>query len=276
MESMLYLCATPIGNLGDITKRAVEALEQADAVYAEDTRHSGLLLANLGIKKPMVSCHQHNEAQRAEEIVNRVKNGESIVYVSDAGMPGISDPGTRLVQAAIEAEIPYTVLPGACAAACALVLSGLSSDAFCFLGFLPRENKPKKALLAAYATCPATLILYESPHRVADTFALLVKTWGERSAALVREISKLHETVHRGTLSSLAAEFTQTPPRGECVLVVAGAEAQQASEDDVASAIKRALAEGLSAAEAAKRAAKETGTARNAAYQIALSFTKQD
>ncbi len=221
---MLYLVATPIGNLEDITYRAVRVLQQVDAVFAEDTRRTIALLNHLGIKKPLHSCHEHNERDRSVQIVSMLREGKDIALVSDAGLPGISDPGAVIVRAAIEAGQELTVLPGACAATTALVLSGLPSERFAFEGFLPRDTKARGERIAALAAEMRTAILYESPLRLPKTLSLLAASMGDRPAAVCRELTKMHESCIRGTLSELAAHFADAP-KGECVIVLQGASA---------------------------------------------------
>ena len=268
---MLYLIATPIGNLGDITYRAVEALASADEIWCEDTRHTGILLNHLGIKKPLVSCHEHTEKSRAALLTEKLRAGLSIAYVSDAGMPGISDPGALLVQACLEEGLSYTVLPGACAFVTAAVLSGLDTSTLCFFGFLPRTGKERKERLAKIAACGATAILYESPHRVHDTLGELLTLLGDVPACLCRELTKLHETARRGTLRSLFDE-TETEVRGECVLLVSVPEQKPVvSAEDPDSLLRRLLGE-MSTKDAAAEASRLTGISRKQAYARALEI----
>ena len=215
---MLYLIATPIGNLGDITYRAVEALESCDEVWCEDTRQSAKLLNHLGIKKPLVSCHEYTQKEKAPQLLEKLRAGCSIAYVSDAGMPGISDPGAVLVQACIEADLPYTVLPGPSAVLTAAVLSGLPLDRFIFFGFLPREGTERRKALSDLAACGCTAILYESPHRVKDTLSDVLDVAGDCPCALVRELTKVHESCHRGRISEVLAALPEEV-KGECVLL---------------------------------------------------------
>ncbi len=273
LAPMLYLAATPIGNLEDMTLRAVRVLENVSCIYCEDTRHTAALLNRLAIKKPLVSCHEHNEAERADEIIRRVRSGEAVAFVSDAGMPGISDPGERLIAACIQESVPFTVLPGASASLTALVLSGFPSRGACFYGFLPREAKPRREAIASLAGHRGTLIFYESPLRVAATCAELATALGDRPAALVRELTKVYEEAVREPLSVLAARYAEMPPRGECVLLVSGAQdAPAATEADVRAMLEPLLARGVRAKDAAKEAAALLGTSRNEAYRIALEI----
>ena len=215
---MLYLIATPIGNLGDITYRAVEALKSSDEIWCEDTRQSAKLLNHLGIKKPLVSCHEYTQKEKAPQLLEKLRAGRSIAYVSDAGMPGISDPGAVLVQACIEAGLPYTVLPGPSAVLTAAVLSGLPLDRFNFFGFLPREGAARKQALRDLSACSCTAILYESPHRVKETLSDVLDVTGDCPCALVRELTKVHESCHRGSISEVLAALPEEV-RGECVLL---------------------------------------------------------
>ncbi|MDO4493118.1 MAG: 16S rRNA (cytidine(1402)-2'-O)-methyltransferase [Clostridia bacterium] len=273
---MLSLVATPIGNLGDITLRAVETLKAADEIWCEDTRHSRVLLDALEIKKPLVSCHEHNEKARAAELMDKLAAGKEIAYISDAGMPGISDPGAVLVAACIEHGMPYTVLPGANAVLTAAVLSGFEPRRFSFFGFLPRDNKERKQFLKELSSLNHLAILYESPHRVGATFRLLYETLGDRPAALCRELTKKFETCDRGTLSELAEKYEAEDPRGECVLLIECAAAEaEASQEDIESFLRGALREGLSVKDAAGAAAERFGVKKREAYNLALSM-KED
>lgn len=269
---MLYLCATPIGNLGDITLRVIDAFRSCDAVYCEDTRRTLQLLNHLGIQKPLVSCHSHNERARADEVANRVSAGETIVYASDAGMPGISDPGAALVAACVERELPFTVLPGASAVLTAAILSGLPPQPFTFFGFFPRENKPQRKLLEAIASCGHLAIVYESPQRVQKTLQALEAYLGpDCPAALLRELTKKFEEVLRGTLSDLVAQL-ETPPKGECVIAVYAArtEAEAATPEVLDEALRKLLDSGLSVRDAAAEAAQTLHVPKKDAYARAL------
>lgn len=268
----LYLCATPIGNMEDITLRAVRVLGSVAAVYCEDTRRTGALLHKLGVKKPLVSCREQNEAARAQEIVARALSGEAVAYVSDAGTPGVSDPGERLVSACIGAGAPFTVVPGASAMTTALVLSGFPAANACFAGFLPREGKPRRAALDSLAKHPGALIFYESPLRVAATAKELAQRLGDRGCALCRELTKLHEEVVRTSLSALAERYADAPPRGECVLVVEGAKEEAAlPAADARTLAESLLASGLSAKDASVRLMELAGLSKNEAYAVVKS-----
>ncbi len=273
---MLILCATPIGNLGDITLRAVEALRACDVVYCEDTRHTLQLLNHLEIKKPMIACHQHNERMRAVEAAERVAAGQDVAYVSDAGMPGISDPGAALIAECIRRDLPVTVLPGASAVLTAAVLSGLPPQPFTFFGFLPRENKPRRDMLAAIAACGHLAILYESPLRVMATLQALYEAVGDCEAALLRELTKKFEEARRGRLSELIAAYTDAPPKGECVIAAyVKREAQPASEAELDAHLTGLLEAGASVRDAAAQAATALGVPKKQAYARALAVMKQ-
>ena len=219
---MLYLVPTPIGNLEDITQRAVRVLSEADLILAEDTRTSGVLLRHLDIHKPMLSYHKFNEHQSVERFVDRLRAGETIAVVCDAGTPGISDPGFLLAREAIKAGVEVTCLPGPTAVIPALVASGLPSDRFCFEGFLP-QKKGRQTRLREIADERRTTVFYESPHRVLKTLQQLAELCGsERQVAVCRELTKVHEDIVRGTLQEAIAHFTEHEPRGEFVIVLAG------------------------------------------------------
>lgn len=227
---MLYIVPTPVGNMEDMTLRAIRILREADLVLAEDTRTSGILLRHFDIKNHLMAHHKFNEHGTAAGIVERLKAGQTIAIISDAGTPGISDPGFLVAREAAKAGITVQTLPGATACIPALVSSGLPCDRFCFEGFLP-QKKGRQAHLEALKTEPRTMIFYESPYRLLKTLEQFIEVFGdERPASVVREISKLHEESVRGTLAELAEHFRQTPPKGEIVLVVGGAEKQKADK----------------------------------------------
>jgi len=270
----LYLCATPIGNLEDITLRALRTLREADAVWCEDTRHTLGLLNHYGIKKPLVSCHGHNERERAAELVSVLREGKTVAYCSDAGMPGVSDPGAALLRACVDAGLPATVLPGASAAVTAAALSGLPMERFTFFGFLPREKKPRRAALMSMKAQEGLLLLYESPVRLPDTLRELYAELGEREAAVLRELTKVHEEAARGTLSELMERFRE-PPRGECVIAIAGKaqeEPEAVPDEALKGAILRLLQEGFSARDAAAAASAVLGAPKKLAYQRTLAL----
>ena len=265
---MLYLVATPIGNMEDITLRALRVLREADVIFCEDTRHSGLLLSHFEIKKPLFSCHEHNEAQRAAEIAERLRAGENIAYISDAGMPCISDTGARLSEMCVREGLPFTVVPGASASVTALALSGLATDKFLFYGFLPRSGKDRADALTKVCDCPYSAVIYESPNRVYATLCDLRNRAGEdRRAALVREITKIYEECVNLPLSELCERYRDAAPKGECVIVLDGKSPDAVTENDIDAMIEKLLADGLSAKDAAKQIAQETGAGRNDVYK---------
>ena len=279
----LYVVATPIGNLGDLSARARATLEGCSVVAAEDTRHSGALLAHVGLKKPLVSLHDHNEAQRAPELIAQLLGGDSIALVSDAGTPAISDPGYGLVRLAAEAGIEVVAVPGPCAAVAALSTGGVPTDRFCFEGFLPARGSARRTRLDALKTEPRTLVFYESPHRVVETLEDCAGAFGlVRNAVVAREITKLHETTYRGSLGELVARAAGDADfaRGEIVLIVGGAPVVEAEggADGHGGALDKVLvvlmAE-LPLKQAAHLAAKIAGTRDNETYKRALALRQQ-
>jgi 16S rRNA (cytidine1402-2'-O)-methyltransferase len=220
---MLYLVATPIGNLGDITLRALEVLREVDVVASEDTRKTGLLLKHFDIKKPQIAFHEHNEAKAGQRIVALLQAGQSIAVVSNAGTPGVADPGFTLVRRAIELDLPVTLIPGPSALIMALVLSGLPSHSFTFRGFPPRKSGKRRAFLELDRASPHTLVFYESPHRLREFLADALAVYGDRPAAVANELTKMFESVRRGALTELIAQLEETEPRGEYVVVIGGA-----------------------------------------------------
>ncbi len=220
---MLYVVATPIGNLGDITLRAVEALQSADVIAAEDTRHSGLLLKHLEIKKPFVSYHQHNEAARTTELVERLGHGENVALITDAGMPGLSDPGLRLIRECIKRELPFTIIPGASSILMALLGSGFSTAKFSFRGFLPVKSGQRERELREATERDETAIFFESPYRLTKTLAACIDIMPERQLCVARELTKKFEEFRRGAAGELLAHYQAHPPKGEIVLVISGA-----------------------------------------------------
>lgn len=219
----LYLVATPIGNLGDITLRALETLRQVDVVASEDTRKTGLLLKYFDIKKPQVAFHEHNETKAGPRLIGLLQEGKSVAVVSNAGTPGISDPGYTLVRRAIEADIPVTMIPGAAAVIMALVLSGLPAHSFTFRGFPPRKSGKRRRFLEVDTASPHTLLFYESPYRLKEFLADALAVYGDRPAALCNELTKLFEGVVRGRISALIAHLQEKEPQGEYVVVIGGA-----------------------------------------------------
>jgi 16S rRNA (cytidine1402-2'-O)-methyltransferase len=221
---MLYLVATPIGNLGDITLRALETLRQVDIIASEDTRKTGLLLKHFDIQKPQIAFHEHNEQQAGERIEQMLRQGLSVAVVTNAGTPGISDPGFTLVRRAIQAQIPVTLIPGPTALIMALVLSGLPVHSFTFRGFPPRKTVGRRKFMEIDKNSPHTLIFYESPYRLEGFLRDALAVYGDRPAAIANDLTKLFEKVERGTLSSLLTTISQSTPRGEYIIVIAGAE----------------------------------------------------
>lgn len=238
----LFLVATPIGNLGDITLRALEVLKSVDRIACEDTRTSGGLLHHYGIKVPLSQYHMHNEAEASAELVACLLRGDRIALISDAGTPLLSDPGARLVSAAIAAGVRVTPLPGASALLAALTISGLPAGQFFYAGFLPAKTTARKAMLASLAAIPATLVFYEAPHRLIDTLADLEAALGDRPAAVARELTKLYEECIRGSLSDVAAHYALHPPKGECVILVGGAVVTAMDDATIDAALRAALA----------------------------------
>lgn len=222
---MLYLVATPIGNLGDITLRALEVLRAVDYVASEDTRKTGLLLKHFEIKKPQIAFHEHNEDKAGQRITALLQQGQSVAVVSNAGTPGVSDPGYTLIRRAVELDLPVTMIPGPSALIMAVVLSGLPSHAFTFRGFPPRKSGKRRSFLAVDRDSPHTLIFYESPYRLREFLVDALAVYGDRSAAVANELTKLFESVRRGTLSELIAQAEESEPRGEYVVVISGASA---------------------------------------------------
>ncbi len=235
-EAPLLLVATPIGNLGDISLRALDALRAADIVASEDTRKTGMLLKHFDIKKPLMSFHEHNEERAGDRIMAMLMAGQRVVVVTDAGTPGIADPGYTLVRRAIAAGVQCSLIPGANAALMAMVLSGLPLHSFTFRGFPPRKSGPRQRFFAIDITAPHTLIFYESPYRIIPTLRDALAVYGDRQAALANELTKLFENVRRGTLAGMLSELEGTTPRGEFVLVIAGAaiakHGRPSAEDD--------------------------------------------
>lgn len=219
---MLFVVATPIGNLGDITLRAIEVLKSADVVAAEDTRRSGMLLKHLGIKKPFISYHEHNEAARTTELVERLTRGESIALITDAGTPGMSDPGLRLIRECVRRGLPFTIIPGPSSILTALLGSGFSTDKFCFRGFLPVKSGQRERELRAATECEETTIFFESPYRLTKTLAVCIDIMPDRQLCVARELTKKFEEFRRGVASELLAHYEAHPPKGEIVLVISG------------------------------------------------------
>jgi 16S rRNA (cytidine1402-2'-O)-methyltransferase len=275
----LYVVATPIGNLKDVSFRALSVLAAADAVLAEDTRVTKTLLAHYGITTPLVAYHEHSNDAVRERMVHRIREGQALALVSDAGTPLVSDPGYRLVQAAIEEGLPVTPIPGASAALTALVVSGLPTDRFFFEGFLPPKSAARRTRLSEIASIPGTLMLFEGPHRLPEMLADAAAVLGERPAVVARELTKMFETVRRGTLPELAAMFAQEgPPKGEIVVLIGEAtKAMQAAEVDanLDGRIEAAL-KNHSIKDAAAIVAAELNVPKREVYARALTLAKKD
>ncbi len=273
MPGTLYLVATPIGNLADISKRALETLAKVDLVACEDTRHTGKLLSRFNIKKKLVSYHEHNETVRAEEFGEILKQGKSIAVVSDAGTPAICNPAFKIVRKAHEIGATVTAIPGAVAFVNALIVSGLPTDSIFFGGFLPSKKNDRRKRLQEIKQIPATLVFYETPHRLAKSLIDCLEILGNRNAAVIREITKLHEEIVLGNLAELAEKFSQAEVKGEIVLVVDRNEVQSPkskvqSSETIVSRVAELEAEGLDRKVALKKAAKEFGLSRSEAYRI--------
>ncbi len=271
MAGKLYVVGTPIGNLGDLSPRAAEVLESVDFIAAEDTRVTVKLLNHLGIKTPMVSYHEHNKASQTEKIADRIALGETCALVTDAGMPAISDPGEDLVRYCRERELEIESVPGPSALITALAISGMPSKRFAFEGFLSVEKKEREAHLESVKTDTHTLIFYEAPHKLATTLRDLLKFFGDRKLALVKELTKLHENCELTTLSAAAEKYADGSAKGEFVLIVSGAEkSDEAKEYTLEDAVKMAkefISDGMSPTAAAKSAAGLTGLRRNEIYK---------
>lgn len=271
MSGTLTLVGTPIGNLSDMSPRAVKALQECDFIAAEDTRVTMNLLNHFGVRKPLVSYYEHNKRQRGGEILTRLQAGESAVLVTDAGMPAISDPGEDLVALCHEAGIPVTVVPGPSAVVTALALSGLPTGRFTFEGFLSVNRRSRREHLESLRQERRTMVFYEAPHKLPATLRDMAETLGDRRVALVRELTKIHEEVIHTTLAAAAERFASEAPRGEFVLVIEGAapaEAPAVTLEEAAALAADYAAEGLPASEAARRAAAETGCKKGEIYRL--------
>jgi 16S rRNA (cytidine1402-2'-O)-methyltransferase len=277
--SALYVLATPIGNVGDISLRALQTLTLADAIACEDTRTTGQLLARYGISRPLIAAHQHNEREVAERLVARLLQGERIVLVSDAGTPAVSDPGARIVDAVLRAGLRVVPIPGASAAIAALSASGLADSQFHFIGFLPARAAQRDAILAGLRGAEATLVFYEAPHRILDTAAALARQFEpERQVVFARELTKLFEQIHRCTLADALSWLEQDPNRqkGEFVILVEGARPAPQEEDPEVQRILAILLEECPVKQAAALAAKITGRKKNALYERALRMKHEE
>ena len=276
----LYLVPTPIGNLKDITLRALETLKEADIIAAEDTRQTLKLLNHFEIKKPLISYHKFNEQSKSDKIIDLLMDGKNIALVSDAGTPGISDPGSVIVERCIERMIDFEVLPGATAITTALVYSGLDTTKFLFRGFLPRENKDRKIITDQLLQSQETLIFYESPHRLIDTLTFLLETFGDRRIAICRELTKIYEEIYRDTLKQALLYFTQNKPRGEFVLVLEGKKLEDIKEEkkeawinlSIEEHILKYINDGINKKEAIKLVAKERELPKSEVYKFSTNI----
>jgi 16S rRNA (cytidine1402-2'-O)-methyltransferase len=277
-QGKLYLCATPIGNLEDITLRVLRTLEEADLIAAEDTRNSIKLLNHFEIKTPMTSYHEYNKIEKAHELVGKMKNGQNVALITDAGTPGISDPGEELVRICYESGIEVTSLPGACACITALTLSGLSTRRFAFEAFLPREKKERAAILSALETETRTIILYEAPHHLLKTLEELYAALGDRKLTLCRELTKRFETAFTTTIAEAISYYGQQEPKGEFVLVIQGRSMKDLQEEQQRQWLEIPLTEhmehyesqGISHKEAMKLVAKDRGISKREVYAMLL------
>ncbi len=278
MSGILYLCATPIGNLEDMTFRAVRVLKEADLIAAEDTRNSIKLLNHFEIKTPMTSYHEYNKIDKGHKLVERLLGGEDIALITDAGTPGISDPGEELVKMCHEAGIPVTAVPGAAACITALTISGLPTRRFAFEAFLPTDKKERQAVLDGLKEETRTMILYEAPHRLLKTLRLLCEVLGDRRVSVCRELTKRHETVFRTTLEEAVTYYEANEPKGECVIVIEGKSFQQLREEETAQweelsieeHMEHYLAQNMSKKDAMKQVAKDRGVSKRDIYRELL------
>lgn len=279
-NGMLYLVPTPIGNLKDITLRALEVLKDADIIAAEDTRQTLKLLNHFEIKKPMISYHKFNELGKSDEIINILRDGKTVAVVSDAGTPGISDPGSVIAERCIKENIKFEVLPGATAITTALVYSGLDTTKFLFRGFLPRENKDRKVVTDELLNSQETLIFYEAPHRLLDTLTYLLNTFGNRNIAVCRELTKLYQEIHRSSLEDAIEYFKINRPRGEFVLVLEGKKLEEIKQEkreawvnlSIEEHIVKYINDGMTKKEAIKLVAKERELPKNEVYKFSTNI----
>jgi 16S rRNA (cytidine1402-2'-O)-methyltransferase len=280
MAGILYLVPTPIGNLKDITLRALEVLESVDLIAAEDTRQSLKLLSHFNIRKTLISYHQHNEQGRSQNIIDQIKEGKNIAIISDAGSPGISDPGSVIVAKCIQQGIEFVVLPGATAITTALVYSGMDTTKFIFRGFLPRENKDRKPIIDDLIDRSETLIFYEAPHRLLNTLEFLKENLGNRKISMCRELTKLYEEIIRLTLEEAVEYYKQNSPRGEYVLVIEGKSKEAIDKDErskwdsltIEEHIVRYMDDGISKKDAMKKVAKDRDLPKSEIYKHSLDI----
>lgn len=274
-SGILYIVGTPIGNLEDMTFRAVRVLQEVDIIAAEDTRHTGKLLHHFQIKTPQISYHEHNRHQRLPELIDKLLQGKAIALVTDAGMPGISDPGYELVKACTDANITIVPIPGACACIVALSASGLPTDRFIFEGFLAAKGKERRRILEALQSESRTIILYESPHRLRQTLADLGIFLGmDREIVLARELTKLYEEFWRGTVGDAIAHYTHREPQGEFTIVIAGIStvAPILSEEAIKAQLQELISQGVTKSQASRELAEKIALPRRQIYQIALTI----
>jgi 16S rRNA (cytidine1402-2'-O)-methyltransferase len=279
----LYVCGTPIGNMEDITLRVLRTLKEVDIIAAEDTRQSVKLLNYYDIKTPLTSYHEHNKEAKGPRLVSMLKEGKNIAIVTDAGMPGISDPGEDLIALCYEEGIPVTVVPGATAVITALVLSGLPTRSYVFEGFLPTNKKQRREIITRIASETRTVVIYEAPHHLVDTLTELCEEMGDRYAAAVRELTKRHETVNRATLNELKAYFEENEPKGEFVVVIHGKDAQSVRAEEIASFEQMSISEhyqsyissGMDSKSAMKQVARDRGVGKRDIYK-ALTESKDE
>ncbi len=274
LTGTLYLCATPIGNLGDITVRVIEILKSVDIIAAEDTRNTIKLLNHFDIKTPMTSYHQHNMDTKGPSLIEKLKEGKNIALVTDAGMPGISDPGEDMAKRCRRENIPVTIAPGASAGISALVLSGMEARRYVFEGFLPSDKKERQNVLKNLEKETRTTVFYEAPHRLTDTLSVLLKSAGDREAAAVREITKRYEEVRHGTISSLLEYYRENPPKGEFVIIIGGVSQSVLRQEEIDSwnsisieeHMKKYTDTGMSEKEAMKKVSKDRGVSKREIY----------
>ena len=277
-QGSLYLCATPIGNLEDITFRVLRTLKEVDLIAAEDTRNSIHLLTHFDIKTPMTSYHEYNRIEKAHQLIEKMQEGKNVALITDAGTPGISDPGEDLVRLCHEAGITVTSLPGACACVTALTVSGLPTRRFAFEAFLPQDKKEKRRVLEELKKETRTIILYEAPHRLLQTLSELLETLGDRKASVCRELTKKHETVFGTTLAGALEWYTENPPRGECVLVIEGKDLLEMKQEEAEKWTRMSVfehvalyeSEGKDHKEAMRLAAKDRGVGKREIYAALL------
>ena len=278
MAGTLYLCATPIGNLEDMTFRCVRILKEVDLIAAEDTRNSIRLLNHFEIKTPMTSYHEYNKIEKGRKLVEKLREGTDIALITDAGTPGISDPGEELVRMCREEGVPVTAVPGAAACVTALTISGLPTRRFAFEAFLPTEKKERQQILEELKQETRTIVLYEAPHRLIKTLRLLLETLGDRQVRVCRELTKKHETVYENTPSGAVSYYEEQEPKGECVLVIAGKsreeirreEQMQWEEMTLEEHMEKYLSEGMDRKEAMKQVAKDRGIGKREVYRALL------